>query len=129
MKETDKGSKEWIREKKKADGVLPGKQTEEDIDSSGKASRIINILVVAILLCIIALAGVLLYPTLHKQVSLDTAAAYRPGGHTAGTTARTLQSDMQTKLFASDLCVTPDGIENPAISITDETEGNILVNL
>lgn len=123
---------EWIREKKRADGVpLEDEFSDEDLldPKDKKKIRIVNILIVAILICIVALGGVLIYPMIRKQTALDTSMSFQPGRFSKGNETVTLENDMETKLFASDLCVTSDLIDNPNIAIPDETEGNILVNL
>lgn len=140
MSASDKHSSEWIRETKRKDGVIlpeeepdeafpEGEEAEEENLTGDKAIKIVNILIVSILICIIALAAVLLIPMIQKQHTLDLSVPYKASGMVSGSRAETLQNDMQAKLFAADLVVTTDNIPNPAINITDETEGNILVNL
>ncbi|MCQ2501399.1 MAG: hypothetical protein MJ117_08655, partial [Lachnospiraceae bacterium] len=140
MSASDKHSSEWIRETKRKDGVIlpeeepneafpEGEEPEEEDLKGDKAIKIVNILIVSILICIIALAAVLLIPMIQKQHTLDLSVPYKASGMVSGSRAETLQNDMQAKLFAADLVVTTDNILNPAINITDETEGNILVNL
>ncbi len=140
MSASDKHSSEWIRETKRKDGVIlpeeelddefsDGEEAEEEDSKGDKAIRIVNILIVSILICIVALAAVLLIPMIQKQHTLDLSVPYKASGMVSGNRAETLQNDMQAKLFAHDLVVTTDNIPNPAINITDETEGNILVNL
>lgn len=131
----DQHSKEWIREKKIADGVISPDDPEDDFEeyeldpSEKKKIRIVNILIVAILISILALGGVLAFPMIRKQTALDTSHSFATAYYVNGASAESLENDMQTKLFAADLCVTEDPVLNDRINITDETEGNILVNL
>ncbi|MDO4491531.1 MAG: D-alanyl-D-alanine carboxypeptidase [Lachnospiraceae bacterium] len=94
-----------------------------------KTAKILNIMIVSIALCIIALSAVILLPMVKQQRTLDTSIPYHAGGAFSGTTRQVQKKDMQAKLFAEDLVVTEDGIANPQINITDDTEGNLLVNL
>lgn len=134
MSDSNRHASEWIREKKKIDGVLPEEELmEEDLPEDDpkaeKTMKIVNILIVSILVCILALSGLILYPMVKKQNTLDISVPFKAGGYITGTTRQTLQNDMQGKLFSADLAVTEDNIDNPGINIPDETEGNILVNL
>lgn len=125
-KDSDNQSAEWIREKMEADQLA----IEEETDVKGeKALKLVNILIVSILICIVALAAVILMPMIKKQGELDLSVPYKAGTAVSGTRTQALQKDMQAELYANDLVVTTDNITNAGINITDETEGNLLVNL
>ncbi len=127
MSSTKKTSEEWIREKKKADGYVdPGEQGEEE--KLKRTKKTLNILIGAIALCVIALAAVLGYTLVKQNSSLDVSVPFSATASVAGNTS-ILNQTMQADLFASDLVVTEDNVSNDGINITDETEGNLLVNL
>lgn len=122
-------SSAWIEEKKKSDGYVPKEPKKKRQMDENRAGKILNVLIVSILVCIVLLVGLILVPMIRKETSLDTSVAYDAGDYISGNISQTISSDMQTKLYASDLVVTEDNISNPNINITDDTEGNILVNL
>ncbi len=126
MSDSNRPSSEWINEKKRADGFDPEGQAAE---KKGASVKILNLLIGCISVCVLAAAGVLLHSVIKTRTALDLSVPYEAGGYLTGTTQSTLKNDMQAKLFASDLVVTEDPVENPAVGITDDTEGNILVNL
>ncbi len=129
MKETNRPSSEWIDEQMREDGMHPDQKSSRE-KKEERQIRILNILIAVAAFCILLASGVLLLPRLQANSALDRSIPYEASGtFTSSTAKRTLSTDMQADLFASDLVVTEDMVENENINIEDETEGNILVNL
>ncbi len=126
MSESNRPSEDWVRQKKKSDGY---REPHNEDEKTEKKIRTVNILIAAIAAAVVVLAAVLIVPLVQKNTDLDTSVAYESGRYSSGSVQTTLKQSMQADLFASDLVVTEDGITNEAVNITDETEGNLLVNL
>ncbi|MDO4617009.1 MAG: D-alanyl-D-alanine carboxypeptidase [Lachnospiraceae bacterium] len=127
MIRSEKASEDWISEKKRTDGYVDDPEAAED-ERTDRRIRTVNLLIAAIALCIVVLAAVIITPMVRSATALDTSIPYDAGRYVSGTAA-SYSGYMQADLFASDLAVTEDNISNDAITITDETEGNLLVNL